>query len=268
MQNRGTGVLSKLHHRGFPRLRSRLVDWSIDQKPERCCGPTPQRGRGANPSRLRYPLLRRCGRRLSVLLISSVDSQRLVLTLTFLQGGPTPDFRRVGELAQALHDAPPHFEGHLSRDHLLFSFPRRDEERCIASCANFVSVLNQEGRVHRGQLVDAVTHRYDHGQVHEYGAQTTQLPAIVVSKAICDRLRPQQPHPSLLLVDSNETVVRPFAAAERLADPAVRAAWVKGCREALARTAASPEFHCPRFGWLLDVLGEVGRGLSTANQPN
>ena len=192
---------------------------------------------------------------------------RLVLSLTFLRGGPAPDFQRVGELAQVLHDAPHPFEGHLCRDHLLFSFPGREEERCIASCADFVSVLNREGRAHRGQLVDAVTHEYDHGRVHQYAIEPTQLPAIVVSKTICERLHLQHQHASLITVGT-ETVIRPFTAAERLGDPVLRAVWLDGCREALCKTAASPSLDCPRFGWLLDLLDDARRDHSPRQQQN
>lgn len=188
-------------------------------------------------------------------------NERVVLSLTFLRGGPAPDWDRIGELAQCLYDAPAPFEGHLSRDHLLFSFPRGEEARLFASCAAFVSTLNYEARVHSGQLVDATTQQYARGRVHQYELSSPNLPAVVVSSAILNRITFDL-GPTLLRCEGH-VVIHPFAAARQYGTEA-GSEWLEGCRAALSQVAASSALDCPRFDWLLEVLDETSEAFGVS----
>lgn len=196
-----------------------------------------------------------------VLLLVLMSPDRLVLDLTFLNGGPSPDFRRVGALAQELHNAPGPFEGHLFRDHLLFTFPRRDEAQLVASCAAFVSSLNHEGRAHRGRLVDGVTREYEGGNVHHYPIDPISLPGIVISAAICDRL-PLDLLGSSLARFEGETVISPFAGVDSIDGVGRKSAWLSESRLALQETANSPALDCPRFDWLFEMLDATASALA------
>lgn len=208
-----------------------------------------RRGQGSSPQQsINLP---------SVLITALVDPKRLVLDLTFASGGPAVDFQRIGELAQVLHDAPSPFEGHLFRNHLLVSFPRGDEERLLASCVLFISTLNHEGRVHRGQLVEAVTREYEHGQVHGFSVHTASVPGIVVSNTICDKVHPEL-RSAWLLRWENVMLIRPFAVTATQ-ETEERRTWIRECRSALQRTASSPDFECSQFDWLISMLDAVGR---------